>query len=308
MVRNGSEIEGMQPIRRSSGLLLMHRLHAFPDHTSLMIRICSLLRGTVLCLALGLLVGSVSAQTTRTIARSFELDADGSVELDAFTGSIEVTAWDQNRVEVEAKIEGEDQELVEKTALQFDQTSRRLAMEVDYDDVEDSQEILGLFSIGNVDRPDVHFTITMPQTARLFIDDFSSEIDVQGLRADVTLETFSSTIRLHDVEGGVDLETFSGDIEGENLRGSFQLETFSGDARLEIDALTGDSHFETFSGDVELILPTDAGFEIVAEEDTFGDLDSEFALRSEDGRRIVGEGGPQIEVETFSGSLRLRKQ
>ena len=159
-----------------------------------------------------------------------------------------------------------------------------------------------------MDRPDVHLTLKMPQGASLNADDFSSEVTVEGLRAGVTLETFSSTMNLRDVEGPLDLETFSGKIEGESLRGSVQLDTFSGDARLRFASLTGDSHLETFSGDVELTLPADAGFELVGEDDAFSNLNSDFALRTEDGRRISSGGGPRVKVETFSGALRLRKQ
>lgn len=273
-----------------------------------------MLSGRFLCrvfllnLGLVLLVQPASAQASRTVRRTVDLDPDGHVQLDTFTGSVEVTAWDRDRVKIEARIEGEDQELVDETAIRFEEGPRHLVIEADYDEVEDSQKFLGLFNFGGVNRPDVHFTITMPRTARLTIDDFSSEIDVRGLRADVTLETFSSPIRLRDVEGTLNLETFSGSVEGKGLRGRLQLETFSGDTRLRMAALTGDIHFETFSGDVELSLPADADFELVAEEDVFGELRSEFALRSEDGRRIAGDGGPRIEVETFSGELHLRKQ
>jgi len=265
----------------------------------------ALLVGVLLSLALSVLAPPASAQTARTVTRTFDLAQDGQVALDTFTGSIDVTAG--NRVEVKARIEGEKDELVDATRLRFDESGDRLSVEVDYEEVEDRQEFLGLFNIGDVDRPDVHLSVTMPRTAALTIDDFSSEVTVEGLRAGVTLETFSSTMSLRDVEGPLDLETFSGEIEGEGLRGSVQLETFSGDVRLRFSALTGDSHFETFSGDIELTLPADAGFEVVAGEDTFGDLDSDFALRAEDGRRIAGDGGPRIEIETFSGDLRLRK-
>jgi DUF4097 and DUF4098 domain-containing protein YvlB len=267
----------------------------------------TLLLGVLLSMGLAVLAEPAAAQNARTVSRSVALDRDGQVTLDTFTGRIDVTAWDQNRVQVEARIESDDAELVEKTALRFDATDQRLSIEVDYDEVKDSQEFLGLFNIGDVDRPAVEFTIKMPRTAALTVDDFSSEISVTGLRANLTLDTFSSTITLRDVEGVLDLETFSGEVEGEDLRGEIQLETFSGDARLRIAALAGDSHFETFSGDVELTLPADASFEIVGDEDAFGDLDSEFAFRAEDGRRIVGDGGARIEVETFSGDLRLRK-
>lgn len=268
----------------------------------------TLLFAVLLSLGLAVVAESVSAQTTRTVTRSFSLDPDGHVEVDAFSGSIEVTSGDPERVEAEVRIDGDDEELVDATALRFDASDRRLTIEVDYDEVEDSQEFLGLFSIGDVDRPDVDIDITMPRSASLTVDAFSSDIDVTGLRAGVTLDTFSSSIALHDVEGTVEVETFSGAVEADGLRGSAQLEAFSGDVRFQEAVLTDDSHFETFSGDVELFLPGDASFEVVGEEDMFGDLESDFALRAEDGRRIAGNGGPRIEVETFSGDLRLRKQ
>lgn len=268
----------------------------------------TLLFAVLLSLGLAVVAEPVSAQTTRTVTRSFSLDRDGQVELDAFSGSIDVTGKDQQGVEVEVRIDGDDEKLVDATALRFDASDRHLSLEVDYDEVEDSQQFLGLFNIGDVDRPDVDIEITMPRSVALTVDAFSSDIEVKGLRADLTLDTFSSSIALRDVEGGVDIETFSGEVDGHDLRGSIQLETFSGDVRLRMTALTEDSHFETFSGDVELFLPGDAGFEVVGEEDAFGDLESDFSLRVENGRRIAGNGGARIGIDTFSGDLRLRKQ
>ena len=148
----------------------------------------------------------------------------------------------------------------------------------------------------------------MPQSASFMVDTSSSDVEVEGLRAGATLDAFSSSVALRDAEGTVDVETFSGAVESGGLRGSVQLETFSCDVQLRNAALMGDSHFETFSGDVELFLPPDASFEVAGEEDLFGDFASEFALRAEEGRRIAGNGGPRIEVETFSGDFRLRKQ
>lgn len=282
-------------------LLYQHSAPAMPSFRDLCF-------GLLLGASVGLLAVPVSAQTTRTVDRTLALERDGHVEIDTFTGRIEVTGWDRDSVRVEARIEAESPEYVEKTAIRFERDSRRLIIEADYEEVKDEQKFLGLFNVGNVDRPAVDFTVAMPRAASLTIDDFSSEIEVEGLRADVSLETFSSSVRLRDVAGTLDLETFSGTIEGTDLHGRVRLETFSGDVRLGMNSLTGNSRFETFSGDVELLLPADAEFELVGGEDAFGELSSEFDLRSEDGRRIAGEGGVQIEIETFSGDLRLRKK
>lgn len=273
-----------------------------------MLPVRTYLLGLLVIIGLSVLAEPVSAQSTRTIDRTFSLDRDGRVELNTFTGRIEVTGRDRGGVEVNARIEGSNAELVDATGLRFESNDRRLSIEVNYDEVEDSQKFLGLFNIGEVDRPAVHLVISMPRTAALTVDDFSSDIEVKGLRAGLTLETFSSSVVLQDLEGPLDLETFSGAVTGEALRGRVRLETFSGDVRLRIAALTGNSQFETFSGNVELFLPADAGFELVGTEEAFGEFDSEFAFRTEDGRWIVGEGGPHIEVETFNGDLQIRKQ
>lgn len=102
----------------------------------------------------------------------------------------------------------------------------------------------------------------------------------------------------------MDLDTFTGSIDVT----AWNQGRVKAKARVEGEGLRGSVQLETFSGDIELTLPADAGFELVGEDDAFGNLNSDFALRTEDGRRISSGGGPRVKVETFSGALRLRKQ
>ncbi len=180
------------------------------------------------------------------------------------------------------------------------------SIEVDYDAFEEGWSFLGLFSIGDGgDRPPVHLAIRMPRTARLSIEDFSSSIEVHDLDAALSVEAFSSPVRLDGVTARTEIETFSGAVEAENHRGALHVETFSGDVQVRMPVLTDDLQFSGFSGNVELYLPADAGFEIEVEGKAVDDLSSEFAVQTEDGRRVVGDGGPRIQMETFSGALRL---
>ena len=67
-------------------------------------------RPLVLAIALnvgGLLAAPATAQTSRTVTRSISLARDGQVDPDTFTGSIDVTAWNQGRVKAKARVEGE---------------------------------------------------------------------------------------------------------------------------------------------------------------------------------------------------------
>ena len=98
-------------------------------------------RPLVLAIALnvgGLLAAPATAQTSRTVTRSISLAQDGQVDLNTFTGSIDVTAWNQGRVKAKARVEGDDAELVDKARLRFEKGSGRLSIEVDDEEVEDS--------------------------------------------------------------------------------------------------------------------------------------------------------------------------
>lgn len=257
----------------------------------------------VLCIA----VGSVQAQATRTIDRTGDLPPEGHLQLQSFTGSIEVTTWDRGRVDVEAQIEGEDREQVEAVEVRMDGGEHQRSIEVDYEALEDGWSFLELFSLGDGgDKPPVHLAIRMPRTAQLSIEDFSSSIDVHDLDGELSVEAFSSPVHLDGLNARTEIETFSGAIEVEDHRGALQIETFSGDVQARLPALTDDLQFSGFSGNVELYLPADAGFEIDVEGRTVDDLSSEFAVQTEGSRRVVGDGGPRIHMETFSGDLHLR--
>jgi len=255
---------------------------------------------------------SAHAQAARTVNETISLDRDGTVELNAFTGAITVTTWDRAAVQIDVRIEGEEQELVDATQIQIDGSGSRVTIETDYDALE--ERFLGIFDLGgDEDRPPTFYTLTMPATAALSIEDFSSDIEVTGLRNGLDLDTFSSTVRLRDMEGPIEAETYSSDFEAVDLAGSIRFETFSGDATIVARAITDDCRFESFSGDIELVLPADAGFDLDAEFGMGGDFSSDFALDNVDTegdayRGSVNGGGPRIRFETFSGDLDIRSR
>lgn len=251
---------------------------------------------------------SGQAQETRTIERRVDLHHEGHLQIKAFTGGIDVSTWDRPEVEVQARIEGEDVDRVENVEIRIEGGEKSRSIEADYDAVEGGWSLLGLLNFGgDGDKPPVHFTIQMPRTARLSIEDFSSTIEVRDLEGDLSVEAFSSSIHLDGVSGQTDIESFSGSIRAEDLEGGFQVETFSGNVTVRMQSLTDDLQFSSFSGNVDLYLPSDASFEIDAEEGVVEELSSEFVLRTEeDGRRLVGDGGPRIRMEAFSGALSVR--
>lgn len=263
-------------------------------------------------LAAFLLSTAAHAQATRTVTRTVELSPDGHLLLDTYKGRMDVSTWDRDAVQVEVQLEADEQELVDNTEVRFESSSRRL--EISEEVSEENRSFLQrLFGSGGRKHPAAYYTIRMPRTAQLTIDAYSSDIRVADLEGDLTLDTYSGDAEVQGLGGRISADTYSGDVRVENAGGAAEIDTYSGDAEISFRVLTGSSSFDSYSGDVTLYLPARAGFELVADLGRGGDLEADFptdALRVDDNefRGIVGEGGPRLQFDTYSGDLRLRRQ
>ena len=126
----------------------------------------------------------------------------------------------------------------------------------------------------------------------------SGEILAPSLGSDVKLQTISGRIQ---AAGGpwrkLALSTVSGDVQltgGLISHGVLGIDSMSGDVQLQLPANTsGNLHASSFSGD----LRSDFGTPTEPEHGPGRSLDVR-----------LGDGRGKINIETFSGDLRVRKQ
>jgi len=286
-----------------------------------------LLRLVVLLLLTAGLSSSALAQSSRSLSRTFELASSGSVSLSAYKGRVDVQTADTDSVRVAVRIEADKQEFVDQTRVRFDVSREHLAIETDYDEVEAEQKLLGLFSVGSVNRPATTYTLTLPRSAALSVETYSAPVQVGTLAGALRVETYSGdlsanqTDSLHAetysghvhasrVEGPITVETYSGRLRVDSLSGSVTFTSYSGSATLGLTRLTADSRFDTYSGDVSLTLRDGTGTVIETTEDAF---ESDVPVRTEqlDDDRIratVGGGGPLLRFDSSSGVIRLQRR
>lgn len=277
-------------------------------------------------LLVALLSSPALGQASRTVTRTFELSPTGAVSLSAYEGRIDVRTVDAGSARVEVRIEG-DEASVDQTRIRFDASGDRLEIETDYDEIEGAQSFFGLFNWGSVDRPATYYTLEIPRTAALDVETYSAATTVTGLvgalefeaySADLTADrvggslrasTYSGTVQVTRSEGEITMETYSGDVRADSVSGSIEFTSYSGSATLGITALTGDSRFESFSGTVTLTVPPEVGAVV---ETTASAFETDIPARTESIgddriRATIGEGGPTLRFETFSGTLSLRR-
>jgi DUF4097 and DUF4098 domain-containing protein YvlB len=245
---------------------------------------------------------TASADSVKEVRKTVPMDANGHLSIKTYKGSITITTADVKDAEIVARIEpdpdGEDQaEKVRQTEVRISGRGGSVDVESDYTEVERHQHhgIFGWFG-GNNTLPLVNYTIRMPRTARLSIDDYKSRIKVGELAADLDLETYKGTATLGPLDGAVRINTYKGDV------------------RAEFAAFRKDSRFETYKGEIELRLPRDSRFDLDADTGRRGDVDIDFDIttrstsrrHSEELRGAVNGGGPRLKFETYKGSLRLK--
>ncbi|CAM5237114.1 DUF4097 family beta strand repeat-containing protein [Rhodanobacter lindaniclasticus] len=292
----------------------------------------------LLCLCIG------DALAGTPIQLQHAASAAARVSISNIAGSVNVTAWDRDEVQVSGDL-GEGAK-----PLQITGDNDQLSIKVEPSGSSGS----GWFNFGGDSRmAPTTLELRVPRGASLDVKVISAPLVIDGLAGgDIKVNTISGNARIHartpdldvnSVSGGIELsgqadkaslQTVSGEILAPALGHTAKLETISG--RIQVgggpwQALTlstvsgnvqlsgalapgGSIDVDSMSGDVQLRLPTDTSAKLHASSFS-GGLRSDFGKPVEADRgpgsaldTSLGAGNGKIHVETFSGDLRVRRQ
>lgn len=251
-----------------------------------------------LAVAVALAYGSVAAAEVKNIDRSLPLSANGTVAVEAHNGWIQVRTWDRPEVEVHVRIDwpftSASSYRFRATTVDVDGSADRVSIRWNTPD-RYGWTLWSLFD-GSWIAPEVHYTLTAPRTARLEIRSHNANTDIR------------------DVNGAVRVSTHNGAVRATNLAGPLDLSMHNGWARVEFSSFTHDTHVGMHNGVAELTLPAASKFDF----DSRGHhmrVESDFPLTTRasyySNRSVSGSvngGGPNLQVVSHNGSLRLRSK
>jgi len=251
--------------------------------------------------ALFFAAGLAQASDTKEVHRTVPLARDGRVFIETFKGGVAVSTWDRPEVKIDAVIEpdgtdSDQREKVAETEVRISGSGSSVTIRSDYHNAHHLHSFLrGLFDWNSGTLPLVRYTIQMPATARLEIEDHKSDIQVSGLKSDLRLHTYKGTGHITALDGAARIETYKGDI------------------RVEFARYAHDSRFETHKGEIEVRLPRDSRFELDADAGRRGSLESDFGMTTHarhshaaHASGAVNGGGPRMHMTTYKGTLRVR--
>ncbi len=234
----------------------------------------------------------------RPVDETREASPDVEVTIELISGSVQVIGWARNEIQITGTI-GDDVE-----ELDVSSSRGRISIEVVLPDRRRLRDV------------DADLEIHVPAGSSVESGTISADVSVRGVSGAVELESVSGDVIIEGDVREAEAATVSGDIRfssDDPLREG-EFETVSGD--IEFRAALGhrgDFSFGSVSGDIELRLPagTSAEFSV----GTFsGRIDNDLGPAAVKESRYVpaksveftiGSGSARVEVESFSGRIRL---
>lgn len=254
---------------------------------------------------------------TKKFQKSLDLASGGEVSIEAYKGSIKISTWDKEKVEIVAMIKAPldvspeyARKSVAATNIDVDASGNSIFIRSNYDRMPSRDSRWGH---QNTSLPFVHYDIKTPRALELRVEDYKSDIEVADMDGRIDIETYKGSLEAKNLAGRLFLETYKGDFFLSAIDGSIDASTYKGEIEFEHVKLTDVSRFETGKGLIALQLPKSFAFELHADLGERGDLRSDFQLpnryehRSRERiRTSINGGGPSVYLKTHKGEFRLR--
>lgn len=250
---------------------------------------------TLIAVVLALAVTPLVAETIEdTIEKTLPFGAGDRLELSNTNGDVEITAWDRQEIQIEARKKvkssssSKAQEAFEELEILIEATGNGVRVDTEYP--------RGMDSWWRNVSSSVRYSIRIPE------------------QADMDVETVNGKIFIEGVHGRIDLGSTNGGIRVEEAGGSVTARTTNGSIDVELGQVepTADMSFRTTNGGITLTLPSDLQASLTART-TNGSVQTDFPITVQGTfrkNRLEGEingGGAAIELKTTNGSIRIRE-
>ena len=259
------------------------------------------------------------------------------MSVETFNGSIEISGWDQNTVDISGTKYGPTQAAADDLQIDTDHSPDAVSVRVVRPSTPRNR--LGARFVIKIPRGALLDRITA-SNGSIHVTDGSGparlktsngSIQVQDLNGNLDAQTSNSSVELADVMGDAIVHTSNGRIRAERVKGALDATTSNSSVHANIERADRPVRIETSNGSVELSLPqgfsrdarvttnnssitlrlaAPANAHVVARTSNSSiSSDFEMAMRGEIGKNSVdatiGSGGPLIELNTSNGGIRL---
>jgi hypothetical protein len=256
---------------------------------------------------------------------SYPQTAGGHFSIENFNGSVEVTGWDQNTVDVSGTKYADTQERLHAIRIEASSSSnsvqvRTVRPEFDHHGNMGAKYVVRVPRQTEIDRMrSSNGSLRLENiTGNATLNTSNGGVEVRGVDGHMAFQTSNGSVHAEDVRGGLRATTSNGGIHV-HLRGSqgsepLQVSTSNGSVDLELDTPhTSELVASTSNGGITVRLPAGTNAAVSAYTSGHDRIHTDFdvtvhgqLVRSRlDG--TIGSGGPRIDLRTSNGNIRLLK-
>lgn len=227
------------------------------------------------------------------VQRSVDASPNGNVSISNVAGSIEISGWSRNQVDVAADLgDGVEELIVERNG----------------------DDVIVKVKVPRKKHRDISsdLVIRVPE---------QSSIDVGGVSADIEIDNVYGEQRLHVVSGDIVTQAFGADVKAESVSGDIELDGDNREMLTQLSSVSGDIDAMQLRGEIEAtsvsgdIVIADSAFERAQVNTVNGDM--VFRAQLIDGGKLDietingsvdvdfdGDVSARFDIETFNGSIR----
>lgn len=279
-------------------------------------------------MVMGILSGALlSLALIQQTDTTFAVRPDARLVISGLGGEVVIRTWNRNEMRVVADHSSRDRLEVRTSAsvVRLGIKSRRGAprsveynvtmpatMNVEVDGTFMDVDVRGVRGEVQVEtvQGDVHVE---GGEGYLSAHSVQGDVEVSGARGRLRVHTTNGEVRVRDITGELIAETVNGEMSLINIDSrSVEAVTVNGDITYEGTIRDGGRYsLNTHNGDVAVSVPEEANVTVTVA--TFnGDFESDFPVtitgtRDKRFSFAIGDGSARLELESFGGSIRLRR-
>jgi hypothetical protein len=239
------------------------------------------------------------ARAQEEFHQTYELKSGSPLSVENTNGSISVTLWDKDYVDVYAvKKTTKDEDELKKVEIQVSKNDE-LRIKTHY--------------IKKRAKVSVDYTIKVPKTIRVErTKTTNGQVELKGTYGDTYVKSTNGTLRIKDTDGFIEAYTTNGDINLTGATGIKSARTTNGSINVSFSKLAASVEITTTNGSINLSIPEDLDADI--------DLSTTNGSVKASGIRIMldeiskhhitgklGSGGKRLKAKTVNGAITINK-
>ena len=243
-------------------------------------------------------------EESEEFSRVLPLKSGGTFSLKNVNGSITITTWKEDKVDIKAlKTTKGDPDKLKEVKIEVEATTN-------------SASVNTIFPKGKNIRISVNYEVKVPQGVNLGkVKSTNGSVYITGPVGHTNASTTNGRIELDGAKGTISLSSTNGRIEAVNIIGELDADTTNGTIVLEMLSFEDTIKAKTTNGSITLrvgsLEKVNADFNARTVNGSIS-LDLPVTLKSmKKSRRSlegqIGQGGPEISLRTTNGSIKITK-